>query len=205
MPGPCPVLLLPKDVQQAPVDALSDLAELLPETGTAPAAANRRAAADLLADTVARGADILLIAGDGVGRRDARAELARLARRLRAAVVVTPEVKDAFDNRDPRLAGVAGAIGHPTVLRCLEKAEICVLVGTRLPVMARTGLEEELRDTPLIGYDPEPPFGSPAYDGPPVLHVDGDLRAELHAAVDLLAALTDRPAPAGVPPEGWST
>lgn len=191
--GPA-VLLLPKDVQQAPVGPLPALVELLPETGTAPAAAHRHAAADLLADAVARGADILLIAGDGVGRRDARAELAELARRLGAAVAVTPEGKDAFDNHDPRFAGVAGAIGHPTVLRCLENAELCVLVGTRLPVMARTGLEEALRDTPLIGYDPEPPFASPGYDGPPVVHVDGDLRAELRAANDLLAALPESPA-----------
>ncbi|MFI8091881.1 thiamine pyrophosphate-binding protein [Streptomyces sp. NPDC086080] len=198
--GPA-VLLLPKDVQQAPSDPVPDLAGLLSGPETAPAgadpraAADRDAAADLLADAVGRGADVLVVAGDGVGRGDARAELARLAGLLGAAVAVTPEAKDAFDNHDPRFAGVAGAIGHPTVPRHLEKAELCVLVGTRLPVMARTGLEEALGNTSLICYDPEPPFTARTVDGPPVLHVDGDLRTELRAAAERLAALPLRPEP----------
>ncbi|MFJ5034110.1 thiamine pyrophosphate-binding protein [Streptomyces sp. NPDC088560] len=186
--GPA-VLLLPKDVQQAPADGLPPLAGLLTPQPQAPAAAHRTAAAALLAEAVTGGADILLIAGDGVGRADVRAEVAELARRLGASVAVTPEAKDAFDNRDPRFVGVAGAIGHPSVQRHLEKAAVCVLVGTRLPVMARTGLEPALQDTPLICYDPEPPFTGPHRDGVPVVHVDGDLRTELRAVDDLLGAL----------------
>ncbi|MGN5381733.1 thiamine pyrophosphate-dependent enzyme [Streptomyces lasalocidi] len=77
--------------------------------------------------------------------------------------------------------------------RHLEKAAVCVLVGTRLPVMARTGLEPALQDTPLICYDPEPPFTGPHRDGVPVVHVDGDLRTELRAVHGLLGALPRTP------------
>ncbi|MCX4547602.1 thiamine pyrophosphate-binding protein [Streptomyces sp. NBC_01387] len=195
--GPA-VLLLPKDVQQAAAGALRPLDELLTPT-TVPAAAHRQAAADLLADAARGGSGIVLIAGDGVGHQDARAELAALADRLGASVAVTPDGKDAFDNREPRYVGVAGAIGHPTVRRQLEEAAVCVLVGTRLPVMARAGLDGVLADTPLICFDPEPPFIGPQPDGPPVVHVDGDLRAELRAVSDLLPVLPARPAPARGP------
>jgi acetolactate synthase-1/2/3 large subunit len=119
--------------------------------------------------------------------------LAELARRLGASVAVTPEGKDAFDNHEPRFIGVTGAIGHPTVLRCLEKAELCVLVGTRLPVMARAGLDAALAGTPLISFDAEPPFAES-----PAVHVDGDLRAELRAMNEALAALPE----CRVPDEG---
>ncbi|MEU0132171.1 thiamine pyrophosphate-binding protein [Streptomyces sp. NPDC006289] len=194
--GPCrgpAVLLLPKDVQQVPTGPLPDLGALLADGGTAPAAAGRGAGADLITAAVTRGARIVIIAGDGVGRRDARTELAELASRSGASVAVTPEAKDVFDNHDPRYAGVAGAIGHPTVLRLLEQAELCVLVGTRLPVMARTGLEPALACTRVIGYDPEPPFASPGADGPPAVHVAGDLTAELRSLNARLAALPHGP------------
>lgn len=181
------VLLLPKDVQQASAEGLRPLTELL-SPAEVPAAANRQTAADMLAAAAGRGADVLLIAGDGVAQNGLCDEFAELAGRLGASVAVTPEGKGAFDHRDPRFMGVSGAIGHPTVQRALEKAAVCVLVGTRLPVMARAGLELALADTPLIGFDPEPPYGDPERQGPPVVHVGGDLRTELRAVNDLLAA-----------------
>ncbi|MGA8114103.1 MAG: thiamine pyrophosphate-binding protein [Actinocatenispora sp.] len=189
--GPA-VLLLPKDVQQAPAEALPVLSELLAPV-TVPAARTRRAAAELLAATVGRGDEVLLIAGDGVGHQDARAETAELAKLAGASVAVTPEGKDAFDNHDPRFVGIAGVIAHPTVLRRLESAALCVLVGTRLPVMARAGLERALAETPVICFDPEPPHLDPHRDGAPVLHVDGDLGTELRAVNEVLSALPDHP------------
>jgi acetolactate synthase-1/2/3 large subunit len=124
---------------------------------------------------------VLLIAGEGVAAADARAEVAELARRLGAWVAVTPDAKDVFDNRDPRFAGVAGVMGHPNVEDCLRRAEICVLVGTRLPVMARGGLDEALAATPVICVDPEPPFVSG-------IAVRGPLRATLEAMAARLEA-----------------
>jgi acetolactate synthase-1/2/3 large subunit len=187
-PGGPAVLLLPKDVQQVLVGRRRRPPTVRPASVAGPSP-QRQAATDLLLAAAGRGADVLLIAGDGVGHQDARPELAELARRLGASVAVTPDGKDAFDNHAPGFVGVAGAIGHPSVQRSLERAALCVLVGTRLPVMARAGLDQALRGTPLICYDPQPPFVDPRGAGAPVVHVGGDLRAELRAVTDVLAAL----------------
>ncbi|MEU6089823.1 thiamine pyrophosphate-binding protein [Streptomyces sp. NPDC047085] len=168
--GPA-VLLLPKDVQQARIP--------LPGRGTAAApgvalpastpgvalpaptaAAPRVDSSALTAVTdILRGAGrALVIAGEGVAAADARPELAELARKLGAWVAVTPDAKDVFDNRDPRFAGVAGVMGHANVEDCLRRADVCLLVGTRLPLLARGGLDRALAATEVVCLDPEPPF-----------------------------------------------
>ncbi|MGF1428383.1 thiamine pyrophosphate-binding protein [Kitasatospora sp. LaBMicrA B282] len=183
--GPA-VLLLPKDVQQAtltpprPTPTARPVASVAPRT---PAPQLDRAAQRLRED-----GPVLIIAGEGVAMAGAKAELAELARRSGAWVAVVPDAKDVFDNTDGQFAGVAGVMGHPNVLDCLRRAGLCLLVGTRLPVLARGGLERELADTPVICLDPEPPF----VPVDPGLHLAGDLR-------DTLRRLTARLAPGGRP------
>jgi acetolactate synthase I/II/III large subunit len=136
-----------------------------------------------------RGADrVLVIAGEDVAAADARAELAALARNLGAWVAVTPDAKDVFDNRDPRFAGVAGVMGHANVEDCLRRADVCLLVGTRLPLLARGGLERALTATDVVCLGPEPPFV-------PATALGGNLR-------DALRAVTSRlpPRPHTCPP-----
>ncbi|MGX4694627.1 thiamine pyrophosphate-binding protein [Streptomyces sp. JNUCC 63] len=101
---------------------------------------------------------VLVIAGEGVAGARARGELAGLVRHLGACVAVTPDAKDVFDNRSPRFVGVAGVMGHREVEDCLRRADACLLVGTRLPVLARGRLESPLTETPVVCVDPEPPF-----------------------------------------------
>jgi acetolactate synthase-1/2/3 large subunit len=150
--GPA-VLLLPKDVQQAAAPA--------PTAGVPHPEAADPIDPDLLNRVIAalRTADrVLIIAGEGVAADDVRTEVADLAARLGAWVAVTPDAKDVYDNRSPRFVGVAGVMGHPSVVDCLRQADVCLLVGTRLPVMARGGLDDALAGTLVIGVDPEPPF-----------------------------------------------
>ncbi|WP_371494426.1 thiamine pyrophosphate-binding protein [Kitasatospora sp. NBC_00374] len=176
--GPA-VLLLPKDVQQAPVELREPL-RAAPPVRTEPRVPD--CAVDVL-----RGAErVLVIAGEGVASAGARAELADVARRLGAWVAVTPDAKDVFDNRDARFAGVAGVMGHENVAQCLRRADACLLVGTRLPALARGGLERELAGTSVICIDPEPPFV-------PGISLRGDLR-------DTLRVLAARLAPGPLPP-----
>lgn len=190
LPGGPAVLLLPKDVQQAPVAGLPSIGDLLAaRRTTVRASAARDRAADRLVELA--GEPVLVIAGDEVARRGARAELAEFAALLDARVAVVPDGKDVFPNHDPRFVGVAGVIGHPSVTDALRSARLCVLVGTRLPVMARGGLDALLAGTELICFGSEPAFPDPA-----ALHVDGDLRAELRAAVTRLRAVR----PAAAPP-----
>ncbi|MEV6598710.1 thiamine pyrophosphate-binding protein [Actinoplanes sp. NPDC051346] len=185
--GPA-VLLLPKDVQQATIEVPSDSpAPLAPPAPAGDPGVRNRAVRAL------RGADrILVVAGEGVAAAGARAELAELVHRTGAWVAVTPDAKDVFDNRDPGFAGVAGVMGHPTVEECLRRADICLLVGTRLPMMARGGLDEALAATLVIAVDPEPPFVSG-------IALRGDLRGTLR---DLLQRLdpAGRPRPAHAGP-----
>ncbi|MCF1508720.1 thiamine pyrophosphate-binding protein [Streptomyces glomeratus] len=190
-PGPA-VLLLPKDVQQAqirlpgrgPVPAPGSPTPGVPlpvsmPTPTVSAARLDSAALTAVSDTL-RGADrVLVIAGEEVAAADARAELAELARRLGAWVAVTPDAKDVFDNRDPRFAGVAGVMGHANVETCLRRADVCVLVGTRLPLLARGGLDQALAATEVVCLGPEPPFV-------PAGTLGGNLRDALRAVTGRL-------------------
>ncbi|MFF8945740.1 thiamine pyrophosphate-binding protein [Streptomyces sp. NPDC014864] len=156
--GPA-VLLLPKDVQQARIQ--------VPARGTVPPPGGPATASVARLDTAAVGAAsdalreagrVLVVAGEGVAADDAREDLAELAGRLGAWVAVTPDAKDVFDNRDPRFAGVAGVMGHANVEECLRRADLCLLVGTRLPLLARGGLERALAATDVVCLGPEPPF-----------------------------------------------
>nr|QIY76620.1 thiamine pyrophosphate-binding protein [Streptomyces sp. RLB1-33] len=157
--GPA-VLLLPKDVQQAQIQVPGRDVASAPGMPTSTASATRldidglTAASDILREA----GRVLVIAGEGVAAADARAELAELARRIGAWVAVTPDAKDVFDNRDPRFAGVAGVMGHANVEDCLRRADVCLLVGTRLPLLARGGLDRALATTEVVCLGPEPPF-----------------------------------------------
>ncbi|MBA0048314.1 thiamine pyrophosphate-binding protein [Mycobacterium sp. NPDC050853] len=130
------VLLIPKDVQQAPMPATSPMREPQVRTGAVPAQ---------LADFAEHLADmpggILVVAGPEVARHDAREELAELVDRLDAFVAVSPDAKDAVDSDDPRLLGVIGVMGHPAVERVLHHGVTCVCIGTTMPVMTRGGLD----------------------------------------------------------------
>ncbi|MDF3287684.1 thiamine pyrophosphate-binding protein [Streptomyces silvisoli] len=176
--GPA-VLLLPKDVQQALVTVPRSTPVPPPVVRADPAALDE---AVRLLDGARR---VLLIAGEGVAASGARAELAELATALGAWVAVSPDAKDVFPNHDPRYVGVAGVMGHLGVQDRLRRADACLLVGTRLPLMARGGLDEALRTTPVVCVDPEPPFV-------PGIALRGDPRQTL---ATLNARLTPRPRP----------
>ncbi|WP_280440635.1 thiamine pyrophosphate-dependent enzyme, partial [Nocardia brasiliensis] len=94
----------------------------------------------------------VIIAGPEVARADARGELLAAAVALGAAVAVTPDAKDVFPNGHAHFAGIAGSMGHPRVAELLSAAELCVVVGTPLPVLARAGLEAALTACPRIWH-----------------------------------------------------
>ncbi|MFF4687840.1 thiamine pyrophosphate-binding protein [Streptomyces sp. NPDC001307] len=185
--GPA-VLLLPKDVQQARIRVPSRDTAPTPGGPDAASAARLDAAAVRAVSDVLRGAGrVLVIAGEDVAAADARGDLAELARRLGAWVAVTPDAKDVFDNHDPRFAGVAGVMGHANVEDCLRRADLCLLVGTRLPLLARGGLERALATTEVVSLGPEPPFVAGTALG-------GNLRDALRA-VTLRLPSRPRPCP----------
>ena len=195
IPGPA-VLLIAKDVQRANIVATDAI------TSAPPGREMRGAPVDRMA--VARAADLLLggpaliIAGDEVARARATADLGRLAAIIDAPVAVTPDGRDAIDNRDPRFLGVAGAMGHAAVVRALVAAGVLVLVGTRLPLLARQGLEPILADKPVLAVGRELPFVSPGS----AVHLGGDISTNLRALVEALRnrAPVAHPGQAGTAP-----
>ncbi|WP_431954052.1 thiamine pyrophosphate-binding protein [Nocardia lijiangensis] len=152
--GPA-VLLLPKDVQQSGLDAVPPFR--LPPRSHSRDASGLAAVRAALAAARSTG-KIVIIAGDQIARDDARAELAGLATALDAAVGVTPDAKDAYDNFDPGFCGVAGSMGHPELAADLRSATLCLVIGTQLPITGRTGLDDLLTDLTVASIGVAPPF-----------------------------------------------
>ena len=87
---------------------------------------------------------VTIIAGEQVARDDARDELERLRAALRARVATVPDAKDVSGS--PGLGassslGVTGVMGHPGVADAVRNSAVCLLVGTRMPVTSRAGLD----------------------------------------------------------------
>jgi acetolactate synthase I/II/III large subunit len=175
--GPA-VLLLAKDLQQVEVDPFTTRDTVAVASPAAARSVDR--AVELLAIGPA-----IVIAGDQVARARACGDLARLAERLDANVAVTPDALDAFDNASSRFIGVAGAMGHRRVAEHVGSAGVCVLAGTRLPLLARQGLEGALSRHPMVSLG----RGQPFIDLCGGLHLEGDVADVLRA---LLARVPNR-------------
>ncbi|HEU4579477.1 MAG TPA: thiamine pyrophosphate-binding protein [Polyangiaceae bacterium] len=149
------VLLLAKDIQRA---------ELTPPDDWWQRRAPPRAAAgasDTELESLASVLDarpLVIIAGAEVARRGARAALARLAERADADVVVAPDARDAFENDHPRFAGVVGAMGQASALRVVARARSLLIVGTRLALLERLGIEGSLEGKPIVHLGSEAPY-----------------------------------------------
>jgi acetolactate synthase-1/2/3 large subunit len=174
--GPA-VLLLPKNVQQAPVgvNGTSGVDQRPAALGHPHAIARALRCAD---------GPVTIIAGEQVARDDARAELEQLRAMLRARVATVPDAKDVAGT--PGLGsssalGVTGVMGHPGVADAVANSAVCLLVGTRLTVTARTGLEDVLASVPVYSIGSAAPYL-------PCTHVHTD---DLRGSLSLLAlALT---------------
>lgn len=173
--GPA-VLLLPKDIQQAPVaHHTRESAESVHRHTDDPAAV-----IEVLRNT---GGPVSIIAGDQVAHDDARSELAALAQALQAHTATVPDAKDVVTDA----LGVAGVMGHPAVRKAIADSAVCLLIGTRLPLMARGGLEDALASVQLVSIGSAPPYL-------PAIHVDtDDLKATLAHVVAGIPATTTAP------------
>ncbi|MBB5164429.1 thiamine pyrophosphate-binding protein [Mycobacterium sp. AZCC_0083] len=165
--GPA-VLLLPKDIQQALVDV-----------GSGSLAAHDARVGDphpILDELRSALGPVTIIAGDQVARDDARTELEELRAVLRARVATVPDAKDVSGS--PGLGassslGVTGVMGHPGIGEAMAESAVCLLIGTRLPVTARAGLDDVLGRVRVVSIGAESPYL-------PATHVHSDdLRVSL--------------------------
>ncbi|MEB4208214.1 thiamine pyrophosphate-binding protein [Mycobacterium sp. 94-17] len=152
--GPA-VLLLPKDIQQKHIDVGDDGYD----------ADGVRARIDNPHPIVhelrhARG-PVTIIAGEQVARDDARAELEELRALLHAGVATVPDAKDvagAPGLGSTSLLGVTGVMGHRNVAEELAAGAVCLIVGTRLAVTARGGLDDALAAVRTLSIGAAPPY-----------------------------------------------
>jgi len=164
--GPA-VLLLPKDVQQATVQTSGALAV----TGQRPGPEDPY---PILRALHGASGPVTIIAGEQVARDDAREELGQLRAALHARVATVPDAKDVSQLAGESASlGVTGVMGHPGVADAIRSGAVCLLVGTRLSVTARAGLDAALRETCTLSIGSAPPYL-------PCVHVHtNDLRASL--------------------------
>ncbi|MGW0049456.1 thiamine pyrophosphate-binding protein [Nocardia cyriacigeorgica] len=140
------VLLLPKDVQQAEMGAVTPFR---PDPRATWLDEDELERVMTALETGHRFGRVVVIAGDQVARDDARTALAELVAELDAVVGVAPDAKDTYDNVAPAFCGVAGTMGHRELADALADATLCLLVGTPMPVTARTGVDELLARTTI--------------------------------------------------------
>jgi acetolactate synthase I/II/III large subunit len=175
--GPA-VLLLPKDIQQANIPIET------PRNGSVP---NLQALGDLhpivAALRDAKG-PITLLVGEQVARDDARAELEELRAVLRARVATVPDAKDVAGTPgfgSSSALGVTGVMGHPGVAEAAAESTVCLVVGTRMSVTARAGLDDALATVRTLSIGSAPPYV-------PCTHVHSDdLRGSLRMLTEALS------------------
>jgi acetolactate synthase-1/2/3 large subunit len=184
-------LLLPKDIQQAYVDVRSGSRNGLAAVDLRPIAQDfsPHRLAGILRD--AHG-PVTIIVGEQVARDNARAELEALRAVLRARVATVPDAKDVAGT--PGLGsssalGVTGVMGHPGVAEAVAASAVCLVVGTRLSVTARTGLDDALAAVRTVSLGSAPPYVACTH-----VHTD-DLRGSLRM---LTQALSGPGRPTGV-------
>ncbi|HET7665819.1 MAG TPA: thiamine pyrophosphate-binding protein [Mycobacterium sp.] len=173
--GPA-VLLLPKDIQQS---------EVGPNGVGFHTVATRLGDPESIVHALQRAdGPITIIAGEQVARDDARVELEQLRAMLRARIATVPDAKDVAGT--PGLGsssalGVTGVMGHPGVATAIAYSALCLLVGTRLSVTSRAGLDGVLASVPVMSIGSATPYVDCTH-----VHTD-DLRGSLSL---LFAALS---------------
>ncbi|GAA5086435.1 thiamine pyrophosphate-dependent enzyme [Nocardia iowensis] len=69
----------------------------------------------------------------GIGAREAREEVLRLAEQLSAPMVLTIKAKEGLEDDNPYAVGQTGLIGNPAANSALEDCDVLFMVGTDFP------------------------------------------------------------------------
>jgi acetolactate synthase I/II/III large subunit len=179
--GPA-VLLLPKDIQQGYVDAHAHWEAINGNsTQDLRPIGNPQPIVPVLRNATG---PVTIIVGEQVARDNARTELEQLRAMLRARVATVPDAKDVAGTPgfgSSSALGVTGVMGHPGVAEAVAASAVCLVVGTRLSVTARTGLDDVLARVRTVSIGSAPPYVPCTH-----VHTD-DLRGSLHMLTQALS------------------
>jgi len=187
-PGPA-VLLIPKDVQLTKLNSKDPHHNRIPVTDHDTLDEESHRLGDIwlmLTDAAQKGTGkVLIIAGQGVARHNARAELAVLAEKLNALVATAPDARDTYDDYAPRYIGVTGAVGHPDIADAVSQAELVLIIGTRMPQFSAMGLEQVLLDKNVISINFERSYLNRNFTRFNLLEIIANVREALLALLGL--------------------
>lgn len=120
---------------------------------------------DLFLSLLTQAIKPLLVLGDGVTRSSARQHIDEFAVRARLPTATTMSAKGAFSHFEINFIGNNGIAGHESVDRCVNEADLIIVVGCKLDVMNRgqvlaaaengTRLIAVNNVTPYFGQDSE--------------------------------------------------
>ncbi len=171
-------LALDTAVQRAPAARADIPSSMTPAFADIPPAAQVAACIDALND----GPFAIWI---GYGARDAAAEVATLARRMRAPVMCSPRGKGIFPEDDPLFVGVTGLAGHASVMRYLEehKPRRVLVLGSRLGEPTSFWDPRFVAPEGFVHIDVDPGVPGVAFSAAPTLAVIADVGATLRAVI----------------------
>lgn len=189
-PGPV-LIALPEDALEEAIEdarATSDPAAGRPPAGGLAATDVPAPPDSLVRDLLARLSNArrpVIVAGGGVLRSGAVAELQAFAEATGLGVIAAWRRPDVFPNDSPRYLGATGLAAARTVRARLREADVILALGTRLSEVASFEYTVPGPATELLHVDIAPGFGGarPA----PALAVRADARAFLRAALAVLA------------------
>jgi thiamine pyrophosphate-dependent acetolactate synthase large subunit-like protein len=171
-------LALDTAVQRAPAAQPQRLSLVAPVPADSPPLAQVAACIDALSD----GPFAIWV---GYGARDAAAEVATLARRMRAPVMCSPRGKGIFSEDDPLFVGVTGLAGHASVMRYLEefKPRRLLVLGSRIGEPTSFWDRRFVAPKGFVHVDVDPDVPGVAFAGAPTLAIVADVGATLRAVL----------------------
>ena len=128
----------------------------------------------------------MIVAGGGVLRSRATADLVRLAELVDVPVIAAWRRPDVFPNDNPRYLGMSGYFAAPTVRSRLEDADAILVIGSRLNEIASYQHAIPAPGTRWAHVDVEPLGTRPGLAGP-TLALAADARTFLREARRIVA------------------
>ena len=144
-------LLLPSNVQQAPIDPIATAPKSL-ETSLYHPRAARQSAVEAAVSAINKSRKPLIIAGVGAHAAGARDVIIKLADHIGAALVTTMKAKDMFRGH-PFDCGILGSFSTAGGRRIIEQADCVIAIGASLNQQTTSFATAIPKDLPLIQVD----------------------------------------------------
>jgi len=140
------------------------------------------------AELLTRAARPVIVAGGGVGRSDARAELVALAEKLSIPVAASLSGKDVIPAGHPLHAGVPGLYSRQSANDIVSRADLVFFIGTKTGSQVTLGWKLPVHGTTVIQADIEGDIAGLNYSNS--VSLIGDAKMTLEALAAEVAGIT---------------